>query len=243
MKINKFIHEEDWLAARRGIITGTRLKDIIAKNDITISTIKGVLDKRDAEYKKSAKKAELMALLTDDEIKKLKREAPKKIAFYELIAERLGIPADDESAMERGTRLEPEALEEFAKETGLEVDASLILLQRDDDDAIAVSPDGMIFGDKEAVEVKCLSSARHIEALLTNKIPDEYHYQILQYFIVNDNLERLYFVMYDPRIMAKPFFYFTVERKEMQAEVDMYLNYQREIMEEVNEIVLELTNF
>ena len=55
MKINKFMHEEDWLAARRGIITGTRLKDIIAKNDITIDKIKKVLDKRGAEYKKNAK--------------------------------------------------------------------------------------------------------------------------------------------------------------------------------------------
>ena len=71
---------------------------------------------------------------------------------------------------------------------------------RDDDENIAVSPDGFI-GTTEAVECKCLSSARHIEALLTRAIPSEYEYQVLQYFIVNDKLEMLNFVCYDPRFM------------------------------------------
>jgi len=173
----------------------------------------------------------------------VKRGTGKKIGFYELIAERLGIPADDESAMDRGTRLESEALDVFEKETGKKVDRSLIIWTRDDNDCIAISPDGFIAGKKikEAVETKCLSSARHIEAWLTKKIPDEYEYQKLQYFIVNDDLKTLHFTFYDPRLIAKPFFIIEVSRADVQKEIDEYLAYQKHILLEVDAIVNELT--
>lgn len=170
----------------------------------------------------------------------VKRGTGKKIGFYELIAERLGIPADGENAMDRGTRLEAEAVEAFTKETGKEVDSSLYIWTRDDDESIAISPDGVI-GKTEALECKCLSSARHIEAFLTQEIPDEYEFQKLQYFIVNDNLQTLYFAFYDPRLLAKPFFYITVNRKDIEKEIEQYLNYQRETLAEVNTIVNQLT--
>ncbi len=170
----------------------------------------------------------------------VKRGTGKKIGFYELIAERLGIPADGENAMDRGTRLEAEAVEAFTKETEKEVDTNLYIWMRDDDESIAISPDGVI-GKTEALECKCLSSARHIEAFLTKEIPDEYEFQKLQYFIVNDQLETLYFAFYDPRLLAKPFFYITVKREDVQKEVEQYLNYQRETLAEVNAIVNQLT--
>ena len=170
----------------------------------------------------------------------VKRGTGKKIGFYELIAERLGIPADGENAMDRGTRLETEAVEAFTKETEKEVDTSLYIWLRDDDESIAISPDGVI-GTTEALECKCISSARHIEAFLTQEIPDEYEFQKLQYFIVNDKLKTLYFAFYDPRLLAKPFFYITVKREDVQKEVDEYLDYQRKTLAEVNAIVNQLT--
>lgn len=170
----------------------------------------------------------------------VKRGTGKKIGFYELIAERLGIPADGENPMDRGTRLESEAVEMFTKETGKKVDTNLYIWTRDDEESIAISPDGVI-GKTEALECKCLSSARHIEAFLTQSIPDEYEFQKLQYFIVNDKLETLYFAFYDPRLLAKPFFFITVKREDVQKEVDEYLDYQRKTLAEVNAIVNQLT--
>lgn len=199
MRTLKFEDREAWLAARRGKITGSRLKDIVVK-----------------------------------------RGTGRKIGFYELIAERLGIPADDESAMDRGTRLEAEAIERFATETKKKVDTSLVIWERDDDESIAISPDAFI-GKKEAVEAKCLSSARHIEAWLTQKVPDEYEYQVLQYFIVNDQLQKLHFVFYDPRLLAKDFFFITVDRKQVKEQVEEILAYERSVIAEVNEIVNSLT--
>lgn len=196
-----FDNRDAWLAARRGKITGSRLKDIVVK-----------------------------------------RGTGKKIGYYELIAERLGIPADGEDSMERGTRLEPEAIALFEQETGKKVDTSLVIWTRDDNDSIAISPDGFI-GKTEAVEAKCLSSARHIEAYLTQEVPDEYEYQKLQYFVVNDKLKTLYFCFYDPRLLAKPFFYLTINRKDVQEQVDSILEYQRTTLAEVDEIVNKLTDF
>lgn len=201
MKTLTFESREEWLAARRGKITGSRLGDMT-----------------------------------------LKRSKEKKIGFYELIAERLGIPADGEDPMDRGTRLEPEAIAMFEKETGKKVDTTKVIWMREENENIAISPDGAI-GETEAVEAKCLASSRHIEALLTGKIPKDYEYQRLQYFVVNDNLEQLHFAFYDPRLLAKPFFIITTHRREIEKEILEALAHERDILAEVSQVVLKLSNF
>jgi len=167
------------------------------------------------------------------------RGKEKKIGYYELIAERLALPPDDENPMERGNRLESEAIEEFEKVTGKKVDNSLQMWVSDDEESIALSPDGVI-GETEAVEVKCLSSARHIKAFF-ELVPKDFKFQTLQYFIVNEKLEKLYFAFYDPRLIVKQFFFHVIERKDIQEEVEKYLEYQKNIINEINEIVNELT--
>jgi len=164
----------------------------------------------------------------------------KLTGFYELIAEKLALPAGDKNPMERGKELEAEAIEEFAKITGKKVDNNLVILLRDDNANIALSPDGII-SDEEMVEVKCLSSARHIEAFLKQEIPSEYKEQVLQYFVVNEKLQTLYFVFYDPRLMVHQLFYITVLRETIKAEVESYLEFQRKTLEEINSIVNDLS--
>ncbi len=199
MQTLTFDNREDWLSARKGKITGTRLKDIITK-----------------------------------------RGTGYKIGVYELIAERIAIEPDEENVMERGVRLEDEAIERFKKETGKDVNTSLVIWTRDDETSIAVSPDGII-GEKEAVEVKCLSSARHIEALITQEVPSDYEEQALQYFIVNDKLETLYLVFYDTRIPSRDFFFLEIKRDSVQEKIDEYIEYERKILEYVRAKVEELT--
>ena len=192
-----------------------------------------------------------------------KRDADKKlIGFWELVAERLGMPPEsNENAMERGSRLEGEALDRFEKETGKKLDREKTIWMRDDNESIAISPDAAI-GELEAVEAKCLSSARHIEAYCTRKIPSDYEAQKLQYFVVNDKLETLHFVFYDPRfaifvaaqaegtaprIAATPdgktldYFEIIVKRADVQADVEEATTRQRKVLAEVNEIVNKLT--
>jgi putative phage-type endonuclease len=193
MIIQKYDNEQDWLSARLGKITGTRLQKVVNKRGCT-----------------------------------------PKVGFYELIAERICIPATDEPVMDRGKRLEEIAIERFEEKTKKKVNKDLVLWIREDDENIAISPDGFI-GKTEAVEVKCLSSARHIEAFLSKKIPNEYGYQVLQYFIVNDELKKLYFVFYDPR-MPKDLFWFEVDRKDKKDEIKEYLELEREVLKQVADI-------
>lgn len=183
----------------------------------------------------------------------------KKLGFYALIAEKLGAPPeDDENQMERGTRLESEAVERYAAENKVEVDQSLILLTRDENENIAISPDGVVVKNRnmnpvyeEMVEAKCLSSAKHIQAFLEKKIPADYEMQALQYFVVCDTLQILHFIFYDPRFSMfatldgkqtkLDYFEITITRAEMAAKIEDMLTYERKVMTEVQEIVNKLT--
>lgn len=203
MQTLKFEDREDWLLARRGKITGSRLKDIISK----------------------------------------RAGSGKKKGYYELIAERIAIEDISERPMDRGTRLEDIAIARFTEETGKEVDTTLVLWTRDDNNNIAVSPDGVVKGSKnsEACEVKCLNSASHVEALLTHEIPSEYEDQVLQYFIVNDKLKKIYFIFYDPRLTVKDFFFMEITRESLGEKIDEFREYQIGVLAEVEKIVSELT--
>ncbi len=172
----------------------------------------------------------------------VKRGTGKKKGFWELIAERIATARDGERPMDRGNRLEPEAIEKFIEVTGKkDVNTDLVMWMRDDDENIAVSPDGFI-GDVEAIEIKCLNSASHVEALWTKRVPDEYEFQVLQYFIVNEQLENLYFCFYDPTLI-KPndFFFLTITRDSLKEDIETYLKYQQDTLAEVEEIVAKLS--
>lgn len=218
MKQETYPNRDEWMFARRGKITGSRLAKMYSK--------------RDPEKKLNG--------------------------FYELIAERLGVPPDDdENAMERGSRLESEAIDRFEQESGKKVarDESgaieKILWMRDDEENIAISPDGVI-SPMEACEAKCLKSSLHIKAFLTKQIPEEYREQAVQYFVVNDVLQVLHFIFYDPRFAmfrdpetqkknSLDFFVIDISREAVQPEVEKYLPYERKMIAEVKQIVNELT--
>ncbi len=176
----------------------------------------------------------------------------KKIGFYELVAERLTVPETDgmvpsETPMERGTRLQSFAIDRFKRETGKAVDESLVLWSRDDCESIAVSPDGVMEEGREAIETKCLSSARHVEAYATNRVPDEYRHQVLQYFAVNDVLERLWLCFYDPRIACRDFFFLKIERADLFEACgdtpESAVAAQKKTIAEVDNLVARMSDF
>lgn len=141
-------------------------------------------------------------------------------AIYELIAERLtvGVDGDYENAMERGTRLEPDAIAIFELEMGKQVERTGFC-EHDDYPLICNSPDGLI-GEKEAIETKCMGGKNHVKMWLTNQIPDEYEWQAIQYFVVNDKLEKLYFVGYNPDIPTHPIHIIELNRSEIVDKIE-----------------------
>lgn len=215
MKTVRYETEEAWMADRLKRITGTRVKKITAKQ----------------------------------------RGTGVKIGYWELIAERLlkpKVPTDldvftdedvalpDELPMQRGSRLEAEALQAFKDATGKEVDTSLIIWMREDNENIALSPDGVVIGEPAAVENKCLKPALHIQAFITKEIPETYHDQAMQYFVVNDELQSLYFMFYNPDFRVHAFFYIEMRRADHIAEIEALILHERMVLEQVESVVASL---
>ncbi len=191
MIITTFENDEDWLSARKGVITGTKPKDIVVL-----------------------------------------RGNGKKVGFYQLIADNLAIE-EDENPMERGNRLEPEAIAMLSEITGIKFITTKTLMSREDNPKIAYSPDAYTDDLVISVEAKCLKSALHLQAIIENKIPKEYEYQSLQPFVVNDKLKLLFFVFYDPRIASQPFHIIEVRREDVEEEVEFLRAYEEKTLKEV----------
>lgn len=242
MKQIKFDSKTEWELFRKGKITGSILDDVFAVKEPTKEDIVKVLDKAEIEYKKSAKKEDLMALVPDELSSEVKAKLTKKLEFYELLAHKVSVPEDgDEDPMERGSRLEDEALQLFAKKNNIEISNDLVVWVSDTNDSLAYSPDGCVISDEEVVETKCLSSAWHLYIYYEKEIPTKYKKQNLQAFIVNDRLQKLHFVCYDPRIPALPIHWITITREEVAGEIALYKQYELQLMEELNALAEELT--
>ena len=123
--------------------------------------------------------------------------------------------------MERWIDQEPRAVSKFQEVTGKKVEEVWFCLS-DEFDFLWHSPDWLIKVDwayKEWLEIKCWDSATHIRYIRTNKVDTKYWYQILNYFLVVETLERVYFVSYDDRILAKPLNIVTIERSEVEEQL------------------------
>lgn len=189
-------NSDEWLEARRGKITGSKLKDILVKRGTT-----------------------------------------RKIGFYQLVADKLGIREEDEDDRERGHRLEDEAADFFKMESGKKATQDGMWVSDDCED-IAISPDRVV-SKTEALEIKCPKAARHIQTVIENVIPDEYLDQIMQYFIVNEKLKQVHYVSYCPAVTQRPYHRIVVEREPYVDKIKAYKEYQIQVIKEVNAIVEE----
>lgn len=225
MKIVQFPEgREEWLLWRSPKSTGSKLKKLLSrKTDRKTGLKEFVFDPTDVNL-------EVDALI-----------AARFIGSAALVED----DASDEKAMDRGTRLEKDAVARFVKETGKKVNTTLVGWEREDDPSIALSPDGFIGKSKikEAVEAKCLSAKRHMHALRTGKVPEDYELQADQYFAVNEDLVRLYFVLYDDRFQTGlDYVCFVIKRKDRQNQIDALLAAQREVMDFVRKESVRMTS-
>ena len=143
-------------------------------------------------------------------------------AVYEIVAQRLtvGVDSEYENPMARGNRLEPDAIAMFELETGKSVE-QIGLAESDDESNIAISPDGIIAetNETEQVEAKCMGGKNHVKMWFTDVVPSEYYWQVIQYFVVNDNLEILYFIGYNPDIPSHPLHIIEVRREDILEDI------------------------
>jgi hypothetical protein len=169
-----------------------------------------------------------------------KRGNGTKIGVYQLIADQLAIE-DNEDPMARGHRLEEEAIDLLTEQTGIPFVKDLSIISRDDNPQEAWSPDGYTKDLTIGVEVKCLRSALHIQAIIEDRIPDEYKEQSIQPFIACDELEMLYFAFYDPRVASNPLHVIEIKREDIEDDIKFYKEYQDKTLCFVNAWVEKLS--
>ena len=180
--INVQQNTDEWLEARRGLITGSKIAQT-ALEEYAQTDVNRILDMRTkavtaAEKAKTTEKAE--------EYKKKAEEYKKKADLAELDNQRLKVPAgfwqylaelyatpdaEYENPAERGHRLENVNAGITVQKLGISEDTvnyEPTIWARDDEPRIAVSPDVTETGDKPswAIECKSLSTANHIMYVL-----------------------------------------------------------------------------
>jgi len=166
----------------------------------------------------------------------------RKIGFYQIIADKLGDDYDGENLMDRGLRLEDEANEIFEQKTGLKTEKAGVCVSAFNPEIIN-SPDRLIKIDgkySQAVEIKCLGTARHLQAVIENEVPAEFESQKIQYFICNDELQTLNFVFYDPRIQSIPYHCIEVKREDIADKIELFKEYEIKTLEEIAILVERL---
>ena len=100
-------------------------------------------------------------------------------------------------AMQRGTELEPDAIEAYENAQLVAVEA-IDFIQHPDLDFVGVSPDGLV-GDDGLVEVKCpLAEDKHYEALDAGAHVREYFWQLQGQLWVSGR-QWIHAVSFDPR--------------------------------------------
>lgn len=238
-------NSRQWLEFRRGKITGTSLGQLYQARQWTKTDITQLLDSKGAEYKKSAKKDDLELLLTDEDKAVLAAQADKKIEFYRVMADKLAEPEDDENRMKRGLRLEQKAADRFSEETGKKL-IQVGCCVSDIDDRIINSPDRLVdVGTEifeEAVEIKNLNNATHLQVIVENEVPDEYFTQKVQYFVVNEKLKRCFWVFHNDRFSYKNLQMHVIEvtRESLGDWPQIMLNYQLNQLKQMDEIIERL---
>lgn len=83
---------------------------------------------------------------------------------------------------------------------------------------LGVSPDGWV-GSNGGVEIKCPNSKTHQKYIRQDKLPTDYRPQIVDYFLVNEDLEWLDFVSFDPRNDYMPLFIKRVLKDELLEDI------------------------
>lgn len=127
--------------------------------------------------------------------------------YYTLLAEKY---IEEESLnsyeiIERWHELEPIAKAKYESITWNIVEEVWFIVK---DDRHWLSPDGIVLDEDSglytwSVEIKCPMWKNYVKYLLEDKIPDEYRWQVVNYFMVMEDLEWLDFIIYNPDVSSE----------------------------------------
>jgi hypothetical protein len=124
----------------------------------------------------------------------------------------------ESDAMRWGMEHEPEAKQKYSEQAGIELVFPAFCIH-DVYDWMGVSPDAFTADFAGAIEVKCPNTKTHVKYIRMGGLPNDYRYQAFQYFLVNEKLQWLDFISYDPRFAPKPLYIYRVEREHILTEL------------------------
>ncbi len=163
--------------------------------------------------------------------------------FWQILADRVVVDADKiETAMDRGHRLEDEALAKGAEKVGLKLYKKVAVCVSDDNENLAYSPDalaepvdGKFVADFEA---KCFEGAAHLESVINEFIPDKT--QMLRPFTINPDLQTRYYVFYHDRIEIPELSLKVMEikREDYEVEIEILAERDKQALADIDEILL-----
>ena len=149
----------------------------------------------------------------------------QETAMYELIAEEFAPLEENFSsqAMQRWKELESIAKAKYIDKTWEKVEEIWFIKKND---YVWLSPDWVIFSEdwkiRKAIEIKCPLAKSFTKCILEKKIPEEYKYQVIMYFLVISDLEELDFILYNPDFYIKEKRLFVINIKRQDLEKDIY---------------------
>lgn len=201
---------QEWLDFHEGRISGSSAKDYSSVRYIPKTELVEFAESKGYEFPKNLTMDNIRAMMTEDELNELYANVQINDSIYKLIAQRIAKPINPNdyadrlegatySAMLRGQILEDEARELISEKLGKKIIPGRVW-QSEENEYMICSPDGEIVDDtgkvSEAVEIKCLDSWKVVKAYYEKHPPLDYEAQIIQYFLVNENLQKLYFCIY-----------------------------------------------
>lgn len=243
---------QEWLDFHEGRISGSSAKDYSSVRYIPKTELVEFAESKGYEFPKNLTMDNIRAMLTEDELNELYANVQINDSIYKLIAQRIAKPINPNdyadrldgatySAMLRGQILEEEARELISEKLGKQIIPGRVW-QSEENEYMICSPDGEFEDETEAVEIKCLDSWKVVKAYYEKHPPSEYKPQILQYFVVNDKLKKLYFCVYSD-VFTNPDLglqIFELNREDYKEEIEIVKRVENATLELVEKEVQKL---
>lgn len=243
---------QEWLDFHEGRISGSSAKDYSSVRYTPKAELVEFAESKGYDFPKNLTMDSIKAMLTEDELNELYANVQINDSIYKLIAQRIAKPINPNdyadrlngatySAMLRGQILEDEARELISEKLGKQIIPGRVW-QSEENEYMICSPDGEFEDETEAVEIKCLDSWKVVKAYYEKHPPSEYKPQILQYFVVNDKLKKLYFCIYSD-VFSNPELglqIFELNREDYKEEIEIVKRVENATLELVEKEVQKL---
>lgn len=243
---------QEWLDFHEGRISGSSAKDYSSVRYIPKAELVEFAESKGYEFPKNLTMDNIRAMLTEDELNELYANVQINDSIYKLIAQRIAKPINPNdyadrlngaaySAMLRGQILEEEARDLISEKLGKKIIPGRVW-QSEENEYMICSPDGEFEDETEAVEIKCLDSWKVVKAYYEKHPPSEYKPQILQYFVVNEKLKKLYFCIYSD-VFSNPELglqIFELNREDYKEEIEIVKRVENATLELVEKEVQKL---